>query len=425
MAAATHCLHGILKRFGLDHFHVEYNVYFSNHLLHAVVALHKLGASEERLEQYAREISQQFEPTHPSEGQLSGDEWRSLLGKRERFPDLCQFFRQEVAQRGVSGAIGHYMPSLLNGGIACAAFHPIIHLGYALLGESDQDVGDGLAYVVFEHRSPASDAADHAIHQRTGCAMSTVEGKASTAVPQQAAVQFTRLDHALFNLLQKLRKDERLQKLLPILYERVDARGLDVLAAETGFGLFSNRLFIIQDNATELINGHMEESGLLASITTEERLDSLFRAVMQVAVGTYASTEVPDDFFLLHGVTSAYALHQVLPHLPSLADRVNAVAVFCRDLLTAFVLRDMPVLVGWTPDESDLPSWDEIKERATADEDEHLIKLVFTCSAMEQLLGKSWNGYQLYRAVAAYKSGLRQWPRGNMAHASVCSRAGS
>eukprot|EP00117_Sycon_ciliatum_P003964 scpid48613/ scgid8531/ len=121
--AQTAGLLSLLAEFGMQRFHVEYRVYRSNHLLHALVALHGLGARDGRLEEIAKHMATDYplEPARASEGDLQGDEWKLLLGKKKRFVDLRKFFTAKVDSLGAGSAIAEYYTPLLDGGVACAA----------------------------------------------------------------------------------------------------------------------------------------------------------------------------------------------------------------------------------------------------------------------------------------------------------------
>ncbi|KAE9360511.1 hypothetical protein PF008_g1785 [Phytophthora fragariae] len=122
---------------------MEYSGYLSNHLLHGVVALFDLGASEEKIEDFVESYSTKLEEvefnhedvTQPgarakllqgSKLTLEGS-W-ALLGQRDNFDGLLALYAVEVEELGIDGAVKKHLPGLV-GGLAGALLHSIIQLG--------------------------------------------------------------------------------------------------------------------------------------------------------------------------------------------------------------------------------------------------------------------------------------------------------
>lgn len=62
---------------------------------------------------------------------LTRDTWRALLGKKERFPDLHDFFAAELERLGTAAFVREYAPQLVPGA-AGALVHAVIHFGWAV-----------------------------------------------------------------------------------------------------------------------------------------------------------------------------------------------------------------------------------------------------------------------------------------------------
>lgn len=410
-------MRAVLRQYSLSRFHIEYDIYKTNHLLHGVVALCMLGAGRREMENFSEGYYKKLLPAPKEEGHLAGDDWKALISKHERFPDLCRFFRADMEKRGsITDAISHYVPQMLDGGISCSAFHPIIHIGYSIMANSAEDVADGLAYLVYASRKPQPENRNEEIVK----ILSDPDAPRLPqycSLPQPCKETSGFLSHPLCSLLFKVRRDEKLHRFLPVLKERIADRRQSIIE-ETRSSVFNNSMFLSHDHILDIVEPYLDGSGLFDGVEDEAQLTQLFGAVLQGVVLVYASTEEPDDFFVLHGLTSSWALKEVLPHLPDFQTRLQAVRLFCRDLIVAYVIRNMPDLVPWqVPD--DLPSWEQIKQRAMVDEEEHLIKVVMTCYLMEQEFGELLFDAKVYRAVAAFKAGLLAWPRSCMNHSAI------
>jgi len=151
-------------------------------------------------------------------------------------------------------------------------------------------------------------------------------------------------------------------------------------------------------------------------------------AVVDAAIWIYA-TAPEDDFFLLHGVTSAWAFARLLPYVRCAGDRRSALYNYVATLLGAYVSQGMPEVPPYAPETlargiallyprpSHVPSWDVILRHTVAlppgATDEHVYKLVMVAyeqdDARRRRRGSDDSGTLLYRYTAARKVGLMPW----------------
>jgi len=112
-----------------------------------LVALHRMGASDERLEAYCHIYHEQngLVPVPEPIGKITSDNWRAFLGQREREGDYRAFFAGEVARFGATPAALRYLPELIPG-MAASATHAFMRMTYATMTDSDEDTGVALAY---------------------------------------------------------------------------------------------------------------------------------------------------------------------------------------------------------------------------------------------------------------------------------------
>jgi hypothetical protein len=125
----------------------EFPFCLANHLPMVLVALHRMGASDERLEAYCHLYREQngLVPVPEPIGEITRDNWREFLGRREREGDYRAFFTSEVARLGATPAALRYLPELMPG-MAASATHALMRIAYATMTDSDDETCVALAY---------------------------------------------------------------------------------------------------------------------------------------------------------------------------------------------------------------------------------------------------------------------------------------
>jgi hypothetical protein len=125
----------------------EFPFCLANHLPMVLVALHRMGASDERLEAYCHIYHEQnrLAPIPERIGETTRDSWRDFLGQREREGDYRRFFAAEVARLGATPSALHYLPQLMPG-LAASATHAFMRMAYATMTNSNEETGVALAY---------------------------------------------------------------------------------------------------------------------------------------------------------------------------------------------------------------------------------------------------------------------------------------
>jgi Questin oxidase-like len=125
----------------------EFPICLANHLPMVLVALHRMGASDERLEAYCDLYHKQnrLVPVPEPIGAITRDTWRDFLGQRAREADYRTFFTGEVARLGATPAALEYLPQLMPG-MAASATHAFMRMAYATMTNSDEETGVALAY---------------------------------------------------------------------------------------------------------------------------------------------------------------------------------------------------------------------------------------------------------------------------------------
>jgi hypothetical protein len=268
--------------------------------------------------------------------------WTEALGTQSRYADYLAFFQAEVARAGADGAVRAYLPALMPG-VAGSSFHPIIRLGYAVHARDDADVAVSLAYF-----------ADQFLH---------LGGAPASAVSSSAG--------GPLDLLRTIAETPTLAH-----HPQGDKAIFDQIHAVAA----------------------MPEFAAVAASALAER-DVTVPSLASAAAALYAAAP---NFASLHVVTSAHALRVLSPLLddPAAASRwlLQAVgAVYVAMGTPALnVEEDRARMEASAP-----PSWEAIAVAAAASNDEHVIKMVYTCR-------EEAGAYRqpLYQSLAARKAGL-------------------
>jgi hypothetical protein len=128
-------------------FSAEFPFYLANHLPMILVALHRMGASDERLGEYFVNYrdTNQLQPLPPSVAPIARADWTAARGDRTCETDTIAFFRGEVGRLGAGGAVAAYLPALLPG-LAASATHALMRLAYGVMRDDAAEIATALGY---------------------------------------------------------------------------------------------------------------------------------------------------------------------------------------------------------------------------------------------------------------------------------------
>eukprot|EP00742_Colponemidia_sp_Colp-10_P003411 GILJ01003632.1.p1 GENE.GILJ01003632.1~~GILJ01003632.1.p1 ORF type:complete len:405 (+),score=68.37 GILJ01003632.1:38-1252(+) len=376
----------ILRATGSKKYHIEYNGYFSNHLSHALVSLHRLGQPKEVLDQFHEYYKQWLEPAIPSQKRVTEEMWETVIGERKWYTDLVDFFTAEHTKLGSTDALlAQYVPRLLEG-LSGAAFHGLIELGFTIESRLTSAVLDGLAYMCFAYRS---------IGDLTPVPAS--EGFPTT--PSEG----TPIDRDICTILKRMREEHHFDGAFEHIKEP-PYRDLDLSD-------FQKKMMVLGDMYPQQLQYYLQQLDLWD--LHDQKLDDIdFTALMKKVFDsmlTVYSTARNDDFFLLHGVTSSFAMTRILPYLPSPRDKLNAIFYLVKSVAAVYLVEDAPILEPITH-EHPLPDWLDIIQTAVDSKDEHTIKVVYAC---HDFFTKSTHADEkqdyLYQFAAACRTKLQPW----------------
>ena len=340
--------------------YIEYRDDMSNHLAHGMVALAELGASQYRIMQYMDEYMKKLEKpekyAEENNPELPFDP-EAMKGKRKCFYRLLDHY--EAKEGALDEVVGAALPGLA-AGFAGAAFHGLIQLGYGYHAGSHRVVYEGLAYA---HHSylPVLISDEESLFKPLG-----VDGNTE---PVQ--------------VLNNIRADKSLTEYM--IAERVKY-------SNVGEGRYVKGVRVVNaGKGNELMKyvNSMKTPQLMADHSAEQ-LSSFLNWLLNTIITIYTATEnngARNDFFLLHGVTAAWSLRQVLHCVQEGKERLRILRLFLCSVMTVYVLQFTP-LVSTDHLDSGLPAasltWKAIVDDALEKErDEHVYKLIQICKELD------------------------------------------
>ncbi|WP_348753112.1 questin oxidase family protein [uncultured Aquincola sp.] len=318
-AAAHRTLNRLLDA-GLDRA-PEYGPGFSTHLPMALQALHALGASAQRLEDFAQQHVAELQARPAPAPAADARTWRALRGQAQVFEPLQALFAQRLQDEEPDAVLADAVPALLDG-VAAGAFHGLIRTAHAVAARHEGELAMGLGYWAARH------------------------------APLLQAPEAVDADLPLQAWLDQVRALRR-------------PAGAD---ADADAGSIGGRM---QAWARTEDFAHVAPRLALQPDT----LDLLART----AAGLYAATE---DFTVLHMVTACQAMRQLAPWW---GDETAALRHFSIAAAAALRASDVPAEgpTDQPPVPASDLAWPEIVRRAIASDDEHVVKLVQACRLHE------------------------------------------
>lgn len=322
---------------------VEFPYLLANHLPMILVALDRLGASDNRLDAYLgiyRRIKG-LVPMPAPVAPIRRERWTEALGERTREADYREFFVAEVRRLGIEDAIRTYVPTLIPG-VGASALHCLMRLAYGVLRMDAAEVGTAIGYWATTYlKMPVA----------TGAAPITDDPGMVLA----SACGIEAMHH--------------LEPETDLLWHSIRAAG-----EAPGFAPVVDLLEIRSDCLSRMAGTSL----------------ALFAATM--------------DFSALHAVTGTHWVRLVSPFLPP-TERALLARYFWQIIASLVPKIGFPSLPSAAEIEAwrnlPAPEWDEIAAAATRSDDEHDISLTFSAREEEKIYGD-----RLYRVVAARRVNL-------------------
>jgi hypothetical protein len=323
---------------------------FANHRPMALHALARLGASDARLQALAATLERELRPAPPPAAWPAGDAWGSQLGRREAWPAYRDLFAQWLEADFAGDLLAQVLPRLFEG-VAAGAFHGPIRVAHAVAAAHRGELADALAYWASTWMplgaADGSGAAGGPAGQGSTGSQRRPGGQAAAPTEDAEAV---------------LRRVQRVPAAGPSI-----SAGLRAAAAHPAF-----------------------EGWVAGLVITPATLPQLAR----LAAKAYAAS---GNFAVLHLVTGALAVHELLPHLDAddAAAGDAAVAAFWRGFVATVASAGIEAGEAPTP-----RPWPALVEAACASDDPHVIKLVDACRQWQALVPRGPWQAAATRAVA-------------------------
>lgn len=379
-------LHQLLESYG-NKYHIEYNEFLTNHTAHALVALHQLGASDTRLEEYAEDYSKTLVPAVPSihpitsenyqlyKGQTKYshpslwedlDEFRAVYLPQNDWTSYRDFFLSELENNPLRDVLLKYYPSL-HDGMGGAALHCLIQLGWGLESGSNFAIAEGLAYHAF---APLSLRHNH----------SGGEGGENTQKPAYSSLSellmaYCTVDPSVFPSPGFQPRMKHIST-TPSLLQRVHSSALFWRSVSTH-----------------------DVRGLSPELTaSNEEILSILDAMQELLLALHLSAGSL-DFFAVHLLTGLHSIRQILAPLSSSEDvhfeeaqelSFEILETFWLVITASYMARGSPKIhavesiISSRKDEklTSEEDWKTLAEWALPKEDEHMIKLAWTLTSL-------------------------------------------
>lgn len=362
---------------------------------HALIALAKLGGDIPRLERfvhwYSKRLGLGYLEDSPQKRRRSSSvntlQLEQLKGARTNFNSIRNFYTDLLVNKynwDFTVAAKEELPVLVMG-LCSAAFHALIQLGYGLSEAHPLIVSEGFAYIHYAYRPLVTNSGSLRL----------------TLTRDTQRIDFA----AVRNILEATLSD-------PILRRFATDREFRaaIKAKYPGIGAF-------QPLVIELFAGHGDILYEYAkrilipvhSSDTQQSLEEVCDFFLAITINLLALCYRKNDFFLLHAVTGAWALREVLrcvvtfdlpcdlahtdthTELPQLIH--DAGVVFLCGLVATYISQGAPTFLDEACTISDSAhDWGSlISSLLEKDEEEHVFKLVAVCFELYSALQEAVN----------------------------------
>jgi hypothetical protein len=117
----------------------------ATHLPMALIALNRLGASDEKLNAFFEESITELETLDNLDEATSVNQINKNLGDSSKYKNYLKYFITQIEAHGADNVLRQVLPTLLPG-IAASAFHALIRLAYAIETNNHSEIAISLAY---------------------------------------------------------------------------------------------------------------------------------------------------------------------------------------------------------------------------------------------------------------------------------------
>jgi hypothetical protein len=339
--------------------HIEYSmrgsdrIFLSNHLSQALIALYGLGADNNRMKSFYDAYERgdghlgPLMNTVPTQHKITKENFVQHLGNslygtnshtdQSYYTSYRAYFRERLhAQETTSTTLlREFLPQLLPG-ISGAAFHPIIHVGWALslpgVPVLDTMLTDGLSYMAFAY----FDLGNVVVHNEAK--VSNGEGKQYMPLPE---------------IVQSVSDGELVKNYLKGEHEEGFQHRLTKIRSNKSLSAFLNECTLHWDTS---------DPGM--------SVDALYEELLLLVLDLHYQTK-SSHFFVLHLMTSCYGVKFILSVLEEDQQR-ELLRYYFRALLFAFVAVGAPSILPFRKNadqgvKAGKVQWDQVEREGTTE----------------------------------------------------------
>ena len=297
MSAATEQeLTDILNSHSTEKYYIEHTGRRSNHLVHGVVALGRLGASTQRILQFLTSYVRRLEKPekYADENRDVTSSIEELKGEKRAYYVILSHYLDVLKTYGsLQEFTGKEFPKLLPGMLG-AAFHGTIQMGYGLAANNERAVCEGFAYLHHSYRPLKVANPDE---------LSKPLGKPG--------------DTDIVSVIEQVRLNQEFNEKVALPVGKVSVtKRAGILLAENG------------DELLRYVNSIKLPASFDPAQDVNRQKDALLKWVVDSSILVYVMSEARNDFFLLHGVTAAWSLKILLTAVDKAEHITAAVRVF-------------------------------------------------------------------------------------------------
>ncbi|KAI8067858.1 hypothetical protein BC940DRAFT_333423 [Gongronella butleri] len=311
-AKTTEKVAQLLERNHREH-HVFFNdIGFTNHLVHHLLVAYAFGSDEVALEAIFDQHAAHQRPMPPAlDPPVTHANFEDHLNNRDAYTSYLAFFTKEIDAHGVLDTIRTWVfTGSMLAHVVGGAFHPLIHIGYGVEFSLPEIVAEGLAMAA--------------------CATNSLENY----VPRWPGIDIKELlplplaQHTIeHRCAQDLAVDR--DALLGVMHAiRMDAV-FDFVDAEQGTQSVKLRALGANSRAMRALLSYLGPWQTEKPWMTRDNVNSRYKELYTACVLAYGAsgfdndTKAADDapvppaiqFFIMHGLTSSYFVHVLIPHL--------------------------------------------------------------------------------------------------------------
>lgn len=321
----------------------EYGPRLTNHLPMALYALHKIGASDDRIKSFAESHikARGLKPLKQKvDLHFNEQTYKNHLGTHDYYHAHKDYFSKQLKTYGREETLKKHINFLMHG-VCGAAFHGLLRTAFGLRSDNDQEIISGLAYWADTHKTILDDSL--ALKDN---------GQSLHACFEEAHQAYLKghWDHVPHSA--------------PNIYSKIK-----YIADTPAFGAMINSLSL--DKATSLDD---------------------FR---EVSLALY---QTQPNFTSLHCLTGVHGFKEIYNHA---ADKEQAKAIMAQSIIAAYISLGAPKLtpqhISKGIDDSELrKAWDIIQQSSN----DHAIKLAFSAQEEYEQTGNPAYQHIIYDIAA-------------------------